>query len=310
MKKTSRLLPIKLSKKVEHALAEGRAVLALESTVLTHGLPYPKNFEVLSILEELSKEHGAEPATIIVLDGVAHIGMDTYNISCLADKMQMGSELLKFGRREVPTALCKGLSGGTTVSATMLLAHYAGIKVFATGGIGGVHRGWESTMDISSDLKALSEIPVIVVSAGCKAILDIDATLEYLESSGVPVLGWQTNDFPAFYSATSGLKIDSVDSASQLAAIYNTMLELDNKPSGILLANPVPLADEIPAEVINAHIEKAIAAAADKGIKGKELTPFLLSYLSQSTKGESVKTNLSLLKNNVRIGALIARELI
>lgn len=189
MKKTSRLLPIKLSKKVEQALVEGRAVLALESTVLTHGLPYPNNFEVLSILEELSRDSGAEPATIIVLDGVAHIGMDTDNINRLADIMQKGSELLKFGRREIPTALCKGLSGGTTVSATMLLAHYAGIKVFATGGIGGVHRGWENTLDISSDLKALSEIPVIVVSAGCKAILDIAATMEYLESSGVPVLG-------------------------------------------------------------------------------------------------------------------------
>lgn len=310
MKKTSRLLPIKLSKKVEQALVEGRAVLALESTVLTHGLPYPNNFEVLSILEELSRDSGAEPATIIVLDGVAHIGMDTDNINRLADIMQKGSELLKFGRREIPTALCKGLSGGTTVSATMLLAHYAGIKVFATGGIGGVHRGWENTLDISSDLKALSEIPVIVVSAGCKAILDIAATMEYLESSGVPVLGWQTNSFPAFYSVSSGISIDRVDSAAQLAAIYKAMMAVDSKPSGILLANPVPEQDEIPSSLINTHIEKAIATAADKGIKGKELTPFLLSYLSQSTKGESVKTNLSLLKNNVRIGALIARELI
>lgn len=310
MKKTSRLLPIKLSKKVEQALVEGRAVLALESTVLTHGLPYPNNFEVLSILEELSRDSGAEPATIIVLDGVAHIGMDTDNINRLADIMQKGSELLKFGRREIPTALCKGLSGGTTVSATMLLAHYAGIKVFATGGIGGVHRGWENTLDISSDLKALSEIPVIVVSAGCKAILDIAATMEYLESSGVPVLGWQTNSFPAFYSVSSGISIDRVDSAAQLAAIYKAMMAVDSKPSGILLANPVPEQDEIPSSSINTHIEKAIATAADKGIKGKELTPFLLSYLSQSTKGESVKTNLSLLKNNVRIGALIARELI
>lgn len=310
MKITSRLLPIKLSKKVEQALVEGRAVLALESTVLTHGLPYPNNFEVLSILEELSRDSGAEPATIIVLDGVAHIGMDTDNINRLADIMQKGSELLKFGRREIPTALCKGLSGGTTVSATMLLAHYAGIKVFATGGIGGVHRGWENTLDISSDLKALSEIPVIVVSAGCKAILDIAATMEYLESSGVPVLGWQTNSFPAFYSVSSGISIDRVDSAAQLAAIYKAMMAVDSKPSGILLANPVPEQDEIPSSLINTHIEKAIATAADKGIKGKELTPFLLSYLSQSTKGESVKTNLSLLKNNVRIGALIARELI
>jgi pseudouridine-5'-phosphate glycosidase len=310
MKTKTGLLPIKLSKKVEQALAEGRAVLALESTVLTHGLPYPQNFEVLSILEELCRENGAEPATIIMLDGIAHIGMEKDDINSLADKMQKRSELYKFGRREIPTALCKGLSGGTTVSATMLLAQFAGIKVFATGGIGGVHRGWESTLDISSDLKALSEIPVIVVSAGCKAILDIAATMEYLESSGVPVLGWQTNSFPAFYSVSSGISIDRVDSAEQMAAIYRAMMAVDNKPSGILLANPVPEHDEIPAGVIGVHIDKAIAAASEQGINGKELTPFLLSYLSQSTKGESVKTNLSLLKNNVRIGALIARELI
>lgn len=284
-------------------------MLAMESTVLTHGLPYPRNFEVLSELEALCKDCGAEPATIIVLDGVAHIGMEAADINNLKAKMQNHAELHKFGRRELPNALVKGLSGGTTVSATMLLAHYAGIKVFATGGIGGVHRGWENTLDISSDLKALSQIPVIVVSAGCKAILDIPATMEYMESLGVSILGWQTSDYPAFYSRSSGISIDRVDNAAELAEIYRSMMLLDPQPSGILLANPVPQEDEIPAEVIALHINKAISSANENGIHGKELTPFLLAYLSESTEGLSVTTNLSLLKNNVRVGAIIAKEL-
>jgi pseudouridine-5'-phosphate glycosidase len=307
---TTLKLPIKLSSGVQRALAERRAILAMESTVLTHGLPYPRNFEVLTTLEQLCRESGAEPATIIVLDGIAHIGMDEADISTLAAKMHNKEKLHKFGRRDIPTALVKGLSGGTTVSATMLLAHHAGIKVFATGGIGGVHRGWNQTLDISNDLKALAEIPVIVVSAGCKAILDIPATLEYLETSGVPILGWQTQDFPAFYSCKSGFTIDSVDNAAQIAEIYKTMINLDPQPSGIILANPVPVQFEIPASVIASHIDKAIKSAADKGIGGKDLTPFLLAYLAESTEGQSVATNLALLENNVKVGALVAGELI
>ncbi|MDD2228215.1 MAG: pseudouridine-5'-phosphate glycosidase [Candidatus Cloacimonetes bacterium] len=307
---TTLTLPIKLSRGVKRALAEHRAILAMESTVLTHGLPYPDNFEVLKNLEQLCRDNGAEPATIIVLDGVAYIGMEESDIALLKQKMQANEKLHKFGRRELPMALVKGLSGGSTVSATMLLAYYAGIKVFSTGGIGGVHRGWEKTLDISSDLKALSEIPVIVVSAGCKAILDIPATLEYLESSGVPVLGWQTHELPAFYSCRSGLHIDQVDNAKQLADIYKAMMALDAKPSGILLANPVPQEHEIPQEQISSHIEAAINAASERGIGGKELTPFLLSYLADSTKGLSVFTNLALLKNNVIVGAQIAKELV
>lgn len=285
-------------------------MLAMESTVLTHGLPYPRNFEVLSELEELCRNCGAEPATIIILDGVAHIGMEQAEISSLKEKMQNHAELHKFGRRELPTALVKGLSGGTTVSATMLLAHYAGIKVFATGGIGGVHRGWENTLDISSDLKALSQIPVIVVSAGCKAILDIPATMEYMESLGIPVIGWKTSLFPAFYSRSSGISIDRVDNATELAEIYRSMIMLDPNPSGILLANPVPIEDEISSEVIALHISNAINSAKQKGIHGKELTPYLLAYLSDSTQGVSVTTNLSLLRNNVIVGASVAKELI
>ncbi|MDY0152502.1 MAG: pseudouridine-5'-phosphate glycosidase [Candidatus Cloacimonas sp.] len=307
---TTHFLPIKLASRVQKALVECRAILAMESTVLTHGLPYPRNFEVLATLEELCRENGAEPATIIILDGIAHIGMDKADIANLKRKMNDGEKLHKFGRREIPMAIVKGLSGGTTVSATMLLAHQAGLKVFATGGIGGVHRGWNQTLDISNDLKALAEIPVIVVSAGCKAILDIPATLEYLESSGVPILGWQTDDFPAFYSHSSGFKIDSVDSAKQVAEIYETMLRLDPKPSGMILANPVPTKDEIPHKIISKHIDKAICTATEMGINGKALTPFLLSFLAKSTEGQSVTTNLALLENNVRVGAAIAKELI
>jgi len=307
---TTLTLPIKLSSGVQRAMAEHRAVLAMESTVLTHGLPYPDNFKVLEELERLCIDNGVEPATIIVLDGIAHIGMDEADIANLRDKMQNREQLHKFGRRDLPIALIKGLSGGTTVSATMLLAYYSGIKVFSTGGIGGVHRGWERTLDISSDLKALAEIPVIVVSAGCKAILDIPATLEYLETVGVPVIGWQTHDFPAFYSRKSGLKIDKVDSAKQLADIYKTMMALDAKSSGIILANPVPHEHEIPKDMISIHIEKAIQTAMEQGVGGKDLTPFLLSFLAESTQGLSVSTNLALLKNNVIIGAQIAKELV
>ncbi len=309
MKETSKLIPLKVSSKVSKAMVDGGAVLALESTVLTHGLPYPRNFEVLSTLENLCRQHGAEPATIIVLDGVAHIGMDEDDIQNLKDKIQSGLPIAKLGRREIPMALSTGISGGTTVSATMLLAHFAGIKVFSTGGIGGVHRAWEKGLDISSDLKALSQIPVVVVSAGCKAILDIPATLEYLETLGVPVLGWQTNDFPAFYSRGTGLTIDKLTDAKQLAEAYQKMVELDPYPSGILIANPIPQEDEIPAEVIGEYIDVAIKEVNTRGIKGKELTPFLLSALAESTAGLSVKSNLALLRNNVIVGAQLAREL-
>jgi len=303
------LLPLKLSKRVEEALKEHRAVLALESTVLTHGLPIPQNFEVLRNLEEMSLAYGAEPATIIVLDGVAHIGLDEADILVLKTKLESGAEVLKLGRRDLPLAFSTGKSGGTTVSATMLLAYAAGIKVFATGGVGGVHRGWNNTLDISNDLLTLAEIPVIVVSAGCKAILDIPATLEYLETSGVPVLGWQTNNFPAFYSCESGYTIDRIDTAQALAAVYRTQQILDPILKGIILANPVPKDKEIPAEVINTHIDAANAEARNKGISGKALTPFLLAYLAKSTAGKSVETNLALLQNNVMVGAQIAQEL-
>lgn len=303
-------LPLHYSQRVEKALKDGRAVLALESTVLTHGLPTPRNYEVLELLEQTARENGAEPATIIVLEGKLHIGMDDADKLALQTKLLDKEPVQKLGRRDLPLAVAMDYSGGTTVSATMLLAHLAGIKVFATGGIGGVHRGWSGTLDISNDLPTLAQIPVIVVSAGCKAILDIPATLEYLETNGVLVLGWQTKDFPAFYSSGSGFRIDSVEDAEHIAKIYINMLNLDPVPKGILIANPVPLKDQIPSKEIEAHIEKAIQEANKLQIGGKQLTPFLLSYLATSTAGRSIDTNLALLINNVKVGSQIARELL
>jgi pseudouridine-5'-phosphate glycosidase len=308
--KTQEQLPLQMSERVEKALKDGRAVLALESTVLTHGLPTPRNFEVLEHLEQTARDNGVEPATIIVLDGKLKIGMDEADKETLQAKLLNKEPVHKLGRRDLPLALAQGISGGTTVSATMLLAHLSGIKVFATGGIGGVHRGWDSTLDISNDLPTLAQIPVIVVSAGCKAILDIPATLEYLETNGVPVLGWRTTDFPAFYSSNSGHVIDRVDNPDQVAEIYRNLLSLDPVSKGILIANPVPLKDQITSKEIEKHIEKAIQEANKLEIGGKQLTPFLLSYLADSTSGRSIDTNLALLINNVIVGSQIARELL
>ncbi|OQC17701.1 MAG: Pseudouridine-5'-phosphate glycosidase [Firmicutes bacterium ADurb.Bin080] len=298
-----------LSFSVQQAIAEKKPILAMESTVLTHGLPFPKNLEILQTLEDICRKLAVEPATIIILDGKIHIGITQAEKEILQHKMESGEDIQKFGMRDIPYATAYKKSGGTTVSATMLLAYKAGIKVFATGGIGGVHRFWNETLDISSDLKALAEIPVIVVSAGCKAILEIPATLEVLESYGVPVLGWKTDEFPAFYSRTCGKKIDRIENAKDIAVIYNAMLKLYPYPTGILVANPVPEKDEIPYSKMDKYITAAIAAAKAKNISGKELTPFLLADLAEKTKGQSVQSNLALLKNNIIIGAQIAKEL-
>ncbi len=302
-------LILHLSPRIKRAFDKRKPILAMESTVLTHGLPYPKNLDILKTLEELCQELDVEPATIIVLDGKIHIGMTEAEKEILQCKLESGEEVGKFNLRDIPYAVANKKSGGTTVSATMLLANKAGIKVFATGGIGGVHKFWNETLDISSDLKALAEIPVIVVSAGCKAILDIPATLEVLESYSVPVLGWKTDEFPAFYARTSGKKIEKIESAKDVVNIYQAMQELYLHPTGILVANPVPEKDEIPFAEIEKYISAAIAEAKTKNISGKELTPFLLATLAEKTKGQSVQSNLALLKNNVIIGAQIAKEL-
>ncbi|HNQ43962.1 MAG TPA: pseudouridine-5'-phosphate glycosidase, partial [Candidatus Cloacimonadota bacterium] len=247
---------------------------------------------------------GVVPATIAIVKGEVHIGLD--DLSFL-ENPESRLQLRKISLREIPFAMAQGWSGGTTVSATMWLALQAGIKVFATGGIGGVHRNWQSSLDVSTDLIALARIPVAVVCAGCKAILDIPATLEVLETYAVPVIGWQTDDFPAFYSRSSGEKVLRTDSIGELAEILKYTLEIGE--TGLLIVNPIPEESEIKHETIEPVIANAIQEAESRGIKGKETTPYLLSTLAKMTQGASIVANLALLKNNVRLGAMIAREI-
>lgn len=299
---------LRLSNAVSEALEAGHPVVAMESTVITHGLPYPLNFETLHHLESILMQLDVVPATIAVLDGIAHVGLDAKDVQRL-ERMSQDSqaELLKLSMRDLGLALASGKSGGTTVSATMQLAFLAGIGVFATGGIGGVHRAWQESLDISMDIKALATIPVTVVSAGCKAILDIGATLEALESAAVPVWGWQTDRFPTFYSATSNFKIDSIADPSAYASAKRLYHEMSATPGGILIANPIPIDSQIKAELIEPVIIEAIGLARAQSISGKALTPFLLDHLARATKGESVKANLALLENNVRLAARLAK---
>lgn len=305
---TELIKKLALSPEVSSALAKHRPVVALESTVLTHGLPWPQNLAVFRKLEEIIVNEDVTPATIIVLDGTAHIGVTESLIEDITPSLKKPGTFLKLGSRDLPLALSLGHSGGTTVSATMKLASLAGIKVFATGGIGGVHRGWEKAPDVSSDLTALASIPVMVVSSGCKAILDVPATLEYLETLAVPVLGWQTDSFPLFYTAESELRIDRIDSVENFSLLWKNHLELGGK--GLLIANPIPAADSIPAPQMEAFINQALVAARLHGITGKALTPFLLDYLAQATKGGSVTANLALLRNNAKVASELAKAIV
>mgnify|MGYP001024238404 CR=1 FL=1 len=299
---------INIAPSVRNALKDKKPVVALESTVLTHGLPYPENFSIFQTLENLLISQKVTPATIIVLDGIAYIGLEENMQMKLKQMLKNKENFSKLGMRDLPLAIAKEISGGTTVSATMLLAHLAGIKVFATGGIGGVHRNWESSLDISSDLIALSRIPVIVISAGCKAILDIPATLEALETLAIPILGWKTNSFPLFYTSKSVYPIEKIDNLDIFVSFWKNHLALKGK--GILIANPIPEEYSLPLDKLDSIINESIEQAQIKGIKGKELTPFLLDFLAQATKGESIKANLALLKNNVQLAAELAKALI
>lgn len=302
------LKSINIAPSVRNALKDKKPVVALESTVLTHGLPYPENFSIFQTLENLLISQKVTPATIIVLDGIAYIGLEENMQMKLKQMLKNKENFSKLGMRDLPLAIAKEISGGTTVSATMLLAHLAGIKVFATGGIGGVHRNWESSLDISSDLIALSHIPVIVISAGCKAILDIPATLEALETLAIPILGWKTNSFPLFYTSKSVYPIEKIDNLDIFVSFWKNHLALKGK--GILIANPIPEEYSLPLDKLDSIINESIEQAQIKGIKGKELTPFLLDFLAQATKGESIKANLALLKNNVQLAAELAKALI
>lgn len=296
---------IDMSKEVKKAMEEGKPVVALESTIISHGMPYPENIETAKTLENIVREHGAIPATIAIINGRVKIGLSKEEL----EFMGTSKEILKASRRDLPVVLAKGLSAATTVSATMICANLAGIKVFVTGGIGGVHRGAEQTFDISADLQELANTDVAVVCAGAKAILDLSRTLEYLETFGVPVVGFKTWEFPAFYTRESGLKVDyKVDDEIEAAKIIKTKWDLGLK-GGILIANPIPEEYALDKAYIDKAIEDALYEAEKRNIKGKEITPFLLDKIKDLTQGKSLKANIELVKNNAHVGAKIAIEL-
>ncbi len=287
---------------VSRALDEGRPVVALESTIIAHGMPYPKNVETALAVEEVIRSNGAVPATIGILGGRIKIGLTKEEIEYMAH----AENVLKVSRRDLPFVISKKMDGATTVAGTMIAAHMAGIKLFVTGGIGGVPRGAGESFDISADLEELKMTDVTVVCAGAKAILDIPATLEYLETAGVPVIAYGTDEIPAFYSRKSGEKANCrMDSPEEIGALIS-MKEALGLKGGILITCPIPEADEIPAEEINTVIDEAIKEAEEKGVKGKESTPFLLSRVKDLTEGRSLEANIKLVLNNADIGSKIA----
>lgn len=297
---------INISKEVQSAIENNIPVVALESTIISHGMPYPQNVEAALKVEEIVRENNAVPATVAIIKGIPSVGISKDQIDVLGKK---GLSVSKASRRDIPIlAACKE-DGATTVAATMLISRLAGIKVFATGGIGGVHRGAEVTMDISADLEELSRTNVTVVCAGAKSILDIGLTLEYLETKGVPVVGYRTDDFPAFFTTKSGFKVNSrLNSAKEIA---NAIIAKDklNMTNGMLVANPIPQEYSMDFDYISETIECACKEAKEKGISGKEVTPYLLDRIKQITKGASLKANIQLVYNNVKLGAQIAVEL-
>ena len=285
------------------AVAACKPVVALESTIISHGMPYPQNVETALQVEQIIRDNGAVPATIAILGGRLKAGLSPAEIEYLG---KQGQKVTKASRRDLSVLVAQGADGATTVATTMMIAHMAGIKLFATGGIGGVHRGAETTMDISADLEELGQTDVMVVCAGAKSILDLKLTLEYLETKGVPVLGYQTQELPAFYTRTSGLKVDyQVDSPEMLAKILKTQHDL-GLHGGILVTNPIPEQYSMDADAINAVIDQAIAEAQEKGIHGKETTPFLLAKVKEITGGDSLEANIQLVFNNAKLAAQTA----
>ena len=290
---------------VRGALAENKPVVALESTIIAHGMPYPENLEVAREVENIIRECGVVPATIAIIKGKIKIGLSREEMELLATS----EKVIKASRRDLSIVIAKKLTASTTVSATMVAAHLAGIEVFVTGGIGGAHRGAEKTFDVSADLQELGRTPVAVVCSGAKAILDLSLTLEYLETMGVPVIGFKTNELPAFYCRESGLIVDyTVNDEVEAAEVIRTKWDLGLQ-SGIVIANPIPEESALSRTYVNRIINKAILEAANKGIKGKKLTPFLLSRINELSEGKSLKANIELMKNNARVGAKIARVL-
>mgnify|MGYP001314027292 FL=1 len=298
-------MKIQFSAEVESSLIIGKPVLALESTIISHGMPYPDNIEFSLKAESICKQQGVVPATIAIINGKCCVGLEKTQIESITKDVS----IKKVSRRELGIAIAKKWTGGTTVSATMHIAHQSGLSVFTTGGIGGVHRGAEKTFDISQDLIALSQIPMVVVSSGAKAVLDLPKTLEALETLGVPVLGFETDEFPAFYSRNSGLcGLLRIESPGEAAHVFRKNIDVGLSAS-TLIVNPVPEKDEIPNNEIEKFIYDAIKRAREKKIKGKDLTPFLLKEIMKKTEGKSLQTNKALAINNVNLGIQISKEL-
>ena len=297
---------LEVSPRIREALDNNRPVVTLESTIISHGMPYPRNVETALKVEEVVRSCGAEPATVAVIGGKLKVGISEEEIAHLGKK---GLGVIKASRRDLPVLCARGEDGATTVAATMILSALAGVQVFATGGVGGVHRGAETTMDISADLEELAETPVMVVCAGAKSILDLGLTLEYLETKGVTVLGYQTEELPAFYTRKSGFKVDyRMDTPEEIAAAFSAKEDLGLR-GGMLVTNPIPEQYAMDHDYISRTIEDACAEAAQKGVKGKELTPFLLDRIQQITAGKSLEANIELVYNNARLASRIAVEL-
>lgn len=294
-----------IKEEVKVALEKKEAVVALESTIISHGMPYPKNVETALKVESIIRENGAVPATIGIIGGRLKVGLTEDEII----HMGKAENVVKTSRRDIPFIVAKGLDGATTVASTMIIANLAGIRVFATGGIGGVHRKAQETFDISADLEELARTNVAVVCAGAKSILDIGLTLEYLETKGVPVVGYKTDELPAFYTSRSGFKVDyRVDSAEELARAIKIKWDLGLN-GGLVVGNPIPKEYEIDYNTINEAIERAVREAEEKGIKGKETTPFLLGKVKEITGGESLEANIQLVYNNAKVASQLSVEL-
>lgn len=296
---------LEFSEEVRIALEEKKPVVALESTIITHGMPYPENLKTAEEVEEIIRKEGGVPATTAILNGKIKVGLNKEELKILATS----KDVLKAGKRDLPIIIAKKLSAGTTVSATMFCAHLSGIKIFVTGGIGGVHRGGEKTFDVSSDLQELARTNIAVVCAGVKAILDLNLTLEYLETHGVPIIGFRTWEFPAFYVRESGLKLEYVaENEKEIAKIIKIKDELGIS-SGILIANPIPQEYALDKDYMEEMIKEAVKEAEELSIRGKALTPFLLDRINRLTGKKSLIANMELIKNNAKLGTRIAVEL-
>jgi pseudouridine-5'-phosphate glycosidase len=293
---------LEIDPEINEALKSNKPVVALESTIISHGMPYPENVETALAVEKVVRDNGGIPATIAIMHGKCYVGLSKDQIAYFGK----AKDVWKVSLRDMPYVISKNLFGATTVAATMRIANMAGIKIFVTGGIGGVHRGAESSMDISADLTEMAETSVAIVSAGVKSILDIRLTLEYLETKGIPVVTYGQDEFPSFYSRKCGFKSPlRLDTPKEIAALLDTKWKMKLNGS-VLIANPVPAEQEIAPVEMEIHIQQALAVAKEKDISGKEVTPFLLQYIAEHSKGESLETNIALIMHNAKVGAEIA----